>query len=245
MGLQEVERVASAKKSRVSRLSLFLVVLIIMGSGLLGAAQINQQGYWYDETVSIGFITDSATWYRISPEQMPVYYLALRGWTDLVGTSEVTGRALSLFFGLLTLALMYRLTREHLSPSIALITLMLLGSSAFFVRYFREMRPYTLLVLGCVASMYFFLKWLQRRRARDAAVFVIVSIMAVYTHYFAGLVIAVEGIYFLLAVQPLSFRPKPHFTANRFVWITLGLFSAIALSIIPHLAFYLSGFEFL
>ena len=245
MSLHSVENPTLAERLKLSRLTLFAVVIVILGSGVLGAAQINQQGYWNDEMTSIGYITDFTTWSRIAPEQMPTYYLILRGWTDVVGLSEVAGRALSLFFGLLTLALMYRLVRENLSPSIAFITLLLLGSSAFFVRYYREMRTYTLLVLGCTASMYFFLKWLRNQQARDAAAYVIFSIIAVYSHYFAGLVIAVEGIYFLLAVQPFSWRPRPHFLFNRFIGVTLGLFACIALAIIPYLTIYLSVLDIL
>lgn len=213
---------------------------------ILGGAAINHEGFWYDETVSIGFITDSAAWYAISPEQMPVYYLALRGWTDVVGRSEIAGRWLALLFGLLTLAVTYRLAADYAARPAALLALLLLASSAFFVRYYREMRPYTLLALLCTLSMWLFLRWIRRKRPGgvNALLYVVVSILAIYTHYFAGLVIAVQGVYFMLAARLLTVLPRPRVRLNRFALATLSLFAVIALSIMPYVVFYASGLEF-
>jgi hypothetical protein len=221
-----------------------LIVAALIGSMILGGAAINRSGFWHDEIASIGFITDSATWYPTAPEQMPAYYVVLRGWASVVGLSEVAGRWLSLLCGLLTLAVTYRLAASYLSRRVAVLALPILGSSAFFVRYYREMRPYMLLALACVLSMWFFLEWLNKRRYRDAGLYLVVTVAAVYTHYFAGLVIAAQGIYFLFVGRSLVLLPKPRLQFNRSTWITLGLFAGIALSLTPYLAFYSAGLKY-
>jgi hypothetical protein len=226
------------------RSAALLIVTVLIGSMILGGAAINRSGFWHDEIASIGFITDSAAWYPTAPEQMPAYYVVLRGWASVAGLSEVAGRWLSLLFGLLTLAVTYRLTASYVSRRVAALTLLVLGSSAFFVRYYREMRPYMLLALGCTLSMWFFLEWLNKRRYADAGLYLAVSVIAVYTHYFAGLVVAAQGIYFLFAAKPLVLLPKPKLQLNRSTWITLGLLAGIALSLTPYLAFYLSGLQY-
>ncbi len=224
--------------------SVYLIVAALLGSMLLGALQINRAGFWYDEIVSAGFITNSTEWYRISPEQMPIYYLVLRGWTDSAGLSEVAGRWLSLLFGLLTLSITYRLAVRYFSRQTALLALMVLGSSAFFVRYFREMRPYMLLALACMLSMWFFLEWLNHHRYRNLALYTVFSIAALYTHYFAGLVIVVQAIYFVWQTRPLWFKRKLQIVLGQNTLLTLAAFVVISVSLIPYIQFYLSGLEF-
>src|SRR5512143_1874752 len=101
------------------RSAMLLILAALIGSMILGGAAINRSGFWHDEIASIGFITDSATWYPTAPEQMPAYYVVLRGWASVVGLSEVAGRWLSLLCGLLTLAVTYRLTARYLSRRVA------------------------------------------------------------------------------------------------------------------------------
>jgi uncharacterized membrane protein len=128
-----------------SRWRVLAVALILLGSAVLAATRINASGFWYDEMVSIGFITDSAEWYQRSPEQMPGYYLLLRGWVNMVGLSELAGRWLALLLGLLTLAATYRLAAATASPQVGLVAVLALGSATLFTRYLAEMRPYTML----------------------------------------------------------------------------------------------------
>ncbi|MCC7208684.1 MAG: glycosyltransferase family 39 protein [Anaerolineae bacterium] len=215
-----------------------LIALFILGSAILGGSSLNEHGFWYDETVSIGFITDSAHWYSISPEQMPLYYLALRGWTGVVGSSEVAGRWLSLLFGLMTLAVTYRIGKRHWSRPVATLAVLTLGSSAFFVRFYREMRPYTLLALLCTLSVWFFLEWIRERRRRDGFLWVLCAVLAIYTHYFAGLLVAVQGLYFLA-----TWRRSAHRCGQR-TTPTLAGFGVIALSVVPYLGAYFTGLEF-
>ena len=224
--------------------ALLLIVAALIGSSVLGSFAINRSGFWFDEMASVGFITDSATWQHDFPEQMPAYYVLLRGWTDAVGSSELAGRWLSLLLGLLTLAVSYRIARLWAGRSVAWGTLLLLGSSAFFVRYFREMRPYMLLALCGALSVWCLCDWLTHRRRSSALLFVVVSVIGLYTHYFAGLMVAMAGLYVVgwsVANGALRLRPTLRLHIDRFTLITVALFVLIALALIPYLPSYLRG----
>src|SRR3954462_2209490 len=88
------------------------IVLTFLASAALGALYMNRISFWFDEVASMEFATgDLAAGLQRFPDQMPTYFLVLRGWIALAGYSEVAGRWLSLLFGLLTLALTFRLAR--------------------------------------------------------------------------------------------------------------------------------------
>jgi uncharacterized membrane protein len=221
------------------RTKLWLIVILLLGSAALGGFKINNQGYWYDEIVSIESITDYASTAQRFPEQMPAYFVALRGWVDQVGQSEVAGRWFSLLFGLLTLALLYRLGSRYVSSETAIIGLIILASSAFFIRYYREMRPYTFLAFFCVLSMWFYLEWLRTGKIVHGMGYLIASLIAVYIHYFAGLLFAAQGIYFLVSQRSITLWPRLRF--DRKAGLTLTFHALTIAALLPYLGSYLSG----
>lgn len=214
--------------------ALLSVIAVLLGSAVLGVVRMRELSFWYDEVASIDFTNDLIGTLRRFPDQMPAYFVMLRGWLSLVGQSEVAGRWLSLLFGLLALALTYRLARRYASPRAALLTLIVLASSAVFVRYYREMRTYTFLACLGTASMWFYLEWLHRAtpgRRRDGLAYVAVTGIMLYTHFFAGLLLAAQSLYTLLAMRRMGRR----------LWIALGLHAVTGALLLPYLGFYFSG----
>ncbi len=123
-----------------------LPVILLIGFALrlyrLGAPSL-----WYDETVSAFLACQSIpnliahTARDIHP---PGYYLLLRGWSLLAGHSEFALAFFSLCFGLLLIALSYRLARITAGPSAAAWTALLTAISPFHLWYSQEVRMYTL-----------------------------------------------------------------------------------------------------
>ena len=87
-----------------------LVTLVLLGSAVLGVVRMRELSFWFDEISSIQFATgDLMANFQRFADQMPAYFIVLRGWIILVGQSEVAGRWLSLLLGLLTLTITFRL----------------------------------------------------------------------------------------------------------------------------------------
>ncbi len=220
------------------RYGLLAVILAICGSAVLGIIRLRELSFWFDEVTSLESAHDYAATALRFPEQMPAYFAVLGGWLRLVGESEVAGRWLSLLCGLLALAFTYRIARSWASPPIALFSLIVLGSSAFFVRYFREMRPYAFLACLAAASMHFYLRWLTQRRRTDALFYALSTAVILYTHYFAGLLVAVQLLFTLLYLHPLRLKPRVRLELTPQVAQAFGLHLAPVLILLPYLPIY-------
>ena len=120
----------------------------------------------------------------------PLYNIILHYWYQLFGTSEVAIRALSFLFFLLAVFFVYKIGSLLFSRRIGLLAAVLTFLNPFFFTYAFEGRMYSILALGVVASMYFFLKkqWIP---------YVIATLWALYSHHFSIFAIFVQGIWFL------------------------------------------------
>src|ERR1700760_1253392 len=86
---------------------------------------------------------------------MSLYYLLLRGWIHL-GSSETWIRALSVFFALAPLPVIYLLGKRLFSRRAGMVACVLMAVNAFHIRYSQEARAYTLVVLlVALASLFF------------------------------------------------------------------------------------------
>lgn len=80
---------------------------------------------------------------KYAPDHMPAYFMLLSFWGELTGWQVELGRMLSIFFGLLSLAITYRLAKDFIAPSASMIALILFSGSAFYNFYFPYLRMYT------------------------------------------------------------------------------------------------------
>ena len=153
---------------------------------------LTAKSFWFDEGASVGIAR--LDWYNFvrilwrREANMALYYLLLRGWLHF-GNSEWFVRSLSAFLGLATIPAVYVLGRRLFGPRAGLIAAALLSLNAFHVRYSQEARSYSLTVLLCVLSSLYFLKCLETSSRRNRVTYVLLSSMAVYAHFFSGLVL--------------------------------------------------------
>lgn len=81
-----------------------------------------------------------------SAQHIPGHYIQLAIWGDLVGLDLIMMRAVSMFYYLLTCAMVYRLTRDILSDSVAVSALFFVAFSGYHVYYAHEIRMYAIVV---------------------------------------------------------------------------------------------------
>ncbi|MGD9030938.1 MAG: glycosyltransferase family 39 protein, partial [Anaerolineae bacterium] len=122
----------------------------------------------------------------------PLYYLLLRGWVAMAGTSEYAMRFFSLLFGVLGLPLIYVLGRRLFSPSVGLISALLMTTSPYLVWYSQEVKMYTLILALALLAIY------SLRRALEGGgwpwwlVQTAATTVAFYSHILAALLIPVQ-----------------------------------------------------
>ncbi len=154
----------------------------------------------------------------------PLYYFVLRPWSLVAGNSELALRLISVFAGVLAIALVYQLVRRLAGARAALIAAALLTCLPQHVDFSQEARMYTLLTalaLGAALSL-----WQALTLPRPAAwaawgAYVILMAGAVYCHYYGWLLWAAGVAYVLLTAR-----------GQRRV-VALGLQGLVVLSFIP------------
>jgi len=101
-------------------------------------------------------------------------------------------RLSSVFFGILTVYFTYLLGIRLFNRRIANISAFFMALSSFHVYYCQELRMYPMLLFLMLASFYFFLRLLEKPGIIHAAGFVLVSGLALITHYYAIYIFAIE-----------------------------------------------------
>ena len=157
-----------------------------------------------------------------SPDHTLGYYLLLSLWGNLTTYDIALARVLTIFTGLLALAMAYRLARDFVAPAAGLLMLIVMSSNAFYNYYIPFVRFYPLLVFTSGVVLWLYLRIMFRVKPAKAlgyfslllAVFVLEN-----THLFCATFLAALGIYHLL------FATKN----RRWLWITVTVITAVAL----------------
>ena len=117
-------------------------------------------------------------------------YFVLKPWLALAGDSEFALRFLGVWWGLLAVALLYRLARRlGFRPWPATLATFLLAISPYAVWHSQDARMYAMSLALTTATVYCAVEALQRQRWPWAAAYVAAAWLALHTHYYAAFVI--------------------------------------------------------
>ena len=230
---------------------------IILAAFILRVFRLDVQSLWYDEAFSVylaHFDLATITARTAADIQPPLYYYFLHFWLTVAGDGEFALRLLSLCFGVLTIPLLYVTARRLFTPTpsplpratgegleVGVIAALLATISPLYVWYSQEARMYNLITFWLLLSSYALLKGLEETQRKWWGVFAIANIAAVYTHYFAFVVIAFQLLFALVSsfnVQSLRLlKSKPEALKP----LTLS-FVAIIVAFLPWTPFVLARF---
>jgi len=174
--------------------------LILLLAFLLRAYGLGAQSFWHDEGLSVSIAQES--WAEIlrggGEYHPPLYHLLLGAWTRLAGAREFSARYLSLACGLLAVALTARLGGLLVGRRAGLLAALLVAVSPIEVWYSQEARMYALLGVLSLASSLCLLRLVQGKGGRGLwAAYTILNVGAVYSHYYAVLVLAAQALWVL------------------------------------------------
>jgi hypothetical protein len=134
----------------------------------------------------------------------PLYYVLEWLWTQALGfgTDPANLRFLSALFGTLTVPVAFLAARELSSRRAGVMAAALVALNPFLVWYSQEARAYALLVLLIALGVYVFGRALARPTRGRLALWALVSILAIWTHYFAVFTVVPEAAWLLWSVRP-------------------------------------------
>jgi uncharacterized membrane protein len=147
-------------------------------------------------------ITPDRTWQdsfhalKQSPEHAPLYFVLVRAWALVFGSSAVAMRSLSVIFSLIALPCWYGLAIELFQSRLAAsIALSLAAVSPFFVAYAQESRPYSLWTLTILLSSWLLLKATASDRRIYWVGYALAATLGLYTTLLSLWVMAGQGVY--------------------------------------------------
>lgn len=196
----------------------------------LGAASL-----WNDEGTSVALAQTSlsaivnAAARDIHP---PLYYILLSGWIQGAGISEFALRFLSLAAGVLVIALTFRIAREFFDQDVAVIAAVLSALNPFQVYYAQEARMYIWVTLFATLSVWAMVVMLKpprdpatplsqriRRRSIFLAFYILATLAALYTNYYAFTLILFENLAFFAWLVWARRSRRPRLGHPILIWI--------------------------
>ena len=199
------KRIAISKGRAGSTLVVMTAILLLAFA--FGAHGLNVDNIWADELISLRHMgvfdppfgpTQTLSSIReFSSNHTPLYFLIGSCWAQLVGWTQLSLRALSLLFGILTVAWLYRFAVDIFNRPVAIVAALLLSTNAFVIVYFHEIRMYSLLMLLEVVHLWCYWRLAQSSAARRHLRFGIMASTSalLYTNYLSALLFAGMGIY--------------------------------------------------
>src|SRR5215472_12871912 len=176
----------------------WLTLLLLLAAGTTARFLfLAGKPFWFDETFSVevarlgwpSFL--HLLWWREA--NMSLYYVLLRIWLHF-GQSPFFIRSLSAVIATGTIPAIYWLGSKLYDRRVGLIAAALLAFNGYEIRYAQEARSYSLFVLLATLSSGFLIAFLKQPTRGNRFGYVMCSILAVYAHFYALLLVV--GHYF-------------------------------------------------
>jgi len=215
-----------------------VLFFIILGLSIyLRLINIISEQLWHDEGGTIFYVNSTWEnfWKQVTEEVAPpLYYLLLKVWVSLFGTSVFSTRLLSVIFSVLTVPVLFFLGQEIKNEKLGLIIIFLYAISPFSIWYANEVRMYSFLHLLFTIDLYFAIKCIKYPTdTKNYIFFAVFGVCMIYTQYTGMLYLA------LLLFGIMFFNRKEELFLKNVI-ITILIILHISLRIfVPPLLFFI------
>jgi mannosyltransferase len=221
---------ASAFRSDQTRPADRLTLLLLEAASVaLRLESLARKPFWFDECFSVEVARIGCgnflhlLWWREA--NMSLYYVLLRIWLHF-GQSEFFIRSLSVLLAAATVPAIYWLATVLYDRRVGVIAAALFTFNAYSVRYSQEARSYALFVLLATVSSGFLVAGLREPSRGNRFGYIVVSILAVYAHFYALLMLAAHGLALgrLGGLGPSNVHRDPDLSSQmRRAWKIIGI----------------------
>lgn len=244
-------------RQQTARLAPALAALGIVALAFLTRVyRLGDQNIWWDEGWTVWLAQHDWTWIALrtaADEHPPLHYWLMNLWQAVFGPEAFTGRFFSLLFGVLAVALLYRIGRAMGGARLGLLAALLLALARFNIWWSQDIKNYTLSAFFAWASVWFTWQVLfpeqphARRHAGWLWVgYILCTALALFSHYLAGLVVLANNAFVVLVVlarlrQTRRATPDAQGAASPIAWLARWLAAQLAVIVLlaPWLYLYL------
>ena len=192
---------------RDSRRRLLLLGLALIAFGWRVVA-LDRQSLWRDEVDAIFFavrsLDDTLRMFVQPAQNGPLYFLGLRPWLSIMGTTEFVLRYPSVVAGTLSVPLLWQVARRLLPEKSGQTTTALLGASLmtfnpYQVWYGQEGKMYATITLLALLATWLWWRGVEQGGWRPWLGYWITVSVAMYIHLLMVLIIPLHAIWFVIA----------------------------------------------
>ena len=184
--------------------NILLAGIFILG-GLLRFYNLEKCCLHGDGVLTAGIISDSKslmeTWCNVTGGfrgDLPAYYIILDLWSYLVGDSVFCLRLFSLVCGLFFIAVVYKLAKLLFDRRTAILCANLSAISPFLVFYSRKVRYYSLSSFLHLASLYSFIRVIEKNDFRNCLFYTLLTVAGLYVNYSTFLFLIPQALFITL-----------------------------------------------
>lgn len=143
--------------------------------------------FWYDEACSwfsakqefpMGIINNLL---NLDLQHTPLYFFLLHFWMKIFGTNEIAIRSLSVIFGILTVPLVYIVSKKITSKRIAVFSTLVAAISPLLVFFSVEARMYPIVVFLVMLSFNYLVDFEQKNDKKSLIKLIAVNVLIPYT----------------------------------------------------------------
>ena len=225
------ENISQSRFELSPRRAAFLLLAITAAGAVLRFLCLTRKSFWLDEGVSVMLARLDLgnllhiLWRREA--NMALYYAVLRVWLHF-GGGDYFVRSLSALIAVAAIPVIYLLGKRLFDAPTGLLAAALFSVHAWQVRYAQEARSYSLYVLLTSLSCLFFLAAIEEPTRRRWNGYVVFSVLAIYSHFFAVLVVAAQwaAFYFLRGDQRVTVEFRRRLKVIGLLFLPLAVFIA-------------------
>lgn len=180
----------------------FLFFLIIVIGFLLRFYHLGVQSLWFDEIATIFRIESSLSEMLrnlvLSSPFPPLYYIVMNIWVTFFGSNEFSMRFPSLIFSTLSLIFIFKFSKKLFNENVGLISALLLSVSVYSINYAQEAKMYSMFWFMGMLSFFFFYKFLLGHKKIHLLLYIIFTVLSLYTMYIGFLFIVIQNIIYFI-----------------------------------------------
>ncbi len=178
----------------------FLAALLVLAAALR-IYHLAFKSISIDESIGFFYAIDTLPHviaFTINDVHPPLFYILHHFWIAFFGTSEAAIRSISIFWGLASIWGIYKLGSLLFNRNVGLLAAFLLTISPWHIWLCQNARSNSMLMFLAIANIYSFYQIISTMEKKWYSIYGIITLTAIYTHYFAFMLWFTEGIYVLV-----------------------------------------------
>jgi len=168
-------------------LSIFFRILILF----------SPQDMWHDASFTVLFAQEPIKEILSSNDVHPPLYEIIMKPIVAISTNEHFLRTTTILTWCAFFWILYAFLKKHFSNTITLLTLFFMSISPTLIFYSLELRNYLIGMTFVIAQVYYFFQMIHYYRRKEEWLFILFSLLMLYTHYFTAFTLLVEAIYLI------------------------------------------------